>query len=488
MYFHKTRPYAAGAALLALLGGSVPAIADQPTILSVQTGHSVVLDTPGLTRVAVGDGRIAGVVPIGTSQVVINGKSSGHTTIFVWGTTGRQSYEVTVTEQAFDDIAKLLRTAINEPDVQVVAFGTNMVVRGSVPDAAAYARLNDVLDRFKGAKFTSGGKGEGTILNTVSIAHPLGDLPSELSKITGATGVRIDPDNKGNVIVSGSVHDGTTAERVLDKVKGLAGPYLSADGKIIDRLAMDTVSTVDVKVYVLEVDRTASSTLGLRLQTATQGTGATEVSPVPNQNWTISSATSLVGVENPSPGSFFGRFFGIGNIARITQLAPTLDLLMTQGHARILSAPELVTTPGNEATFLVGGQIPIPVSSGLGTVSITYKDYGVNLKMTPTLLGNGDIETKVNPEVSQLDQSDGVDISGFVIPALKISRLSTDVITQSGESIVLGGLLSRVTTKNIQKIPILGDLPILGQLFRSTSYQKTDSDVVFVMTPTIVNR
>jgi pilus assembly protein CpaC len=251
---------------------------------------------------------------------------------------------------------------------------------------------------------------------------------------------------------------------------------------------MDTVSTVDVKVYVLEVDRTATDTLGLQLQTATQGTGETQVSPVANQSWTISSATSLVGVENPNPGSFFGRFFGIGNIARITQLAPTLNLLMTQGHARILSAPELVTTPGNEATFLVGGQIPIPVSSGLGTVSITYKDYGVNLKMTPKLLGNGDIETKVNPEVSQLDQSDGVDISGFVIPALKISRLSTDVITQSGESIVLGGLLSRVTTKNIQKIPLLGDLPILGQLFRSTSYQKTDSDVVFVMTPTIVNR
>ena len=178
----------------------------------------------------------------------------------------------------------------------------------------------------------------------------------------------------------------------------------------------------------------------------------------------------------------------MGNIARITQLAPTLDLMMTQGHAHLLSAPELVTTPGNEATFLVGGQIPIPVSSGLGTVSITYKDYGVNLKMTPTLLGNGDIETKLNPEVSELDTANGVNLNGFTVPGLKVSRLSTDVITQSGESIVLGGLLSRVSQKTIQKIPILGDLPILGQLFRSTTYLRQDSDVIFVMTPTIVTR
>jgi pilus assembly protein CpaC len=467
-------------------GSSLPATADQPTILSVQTGHSVVLDVQDLSRVAVGDGRIAGVVPIGTSQVVINGKSAGHTTVFIWSKTGRQSYEITVTEQAFDDIAKLLRTAINEPDVQVVAFGNNMVVRGTVPDSAAFSRLNDVIERFKGAKFTSASGKDGIILNTVSVSHPLGNLPNELSQIAGATGVRLDPDAKGNVIISGTVHDRTTAEHVLDRVRGLAGPYLSADGKIIDRLALDTVSTVDVKVYVLEVDRTAQSQLGLQLQTATIGTGSTMVSPVPNQAWTISSATSLIGVENPNPSSFFGRVFGIGNIARITQLAPTLNLLMTEGHAHLLSAPELVTTPGNEATFLVGGQIPIPVSSGLGTVSIIYKDYGVNLKMTPILLGNGDIETKLNPDISEIDAANSVTENGFVVPGFKVSRLSTDVISQSGESIVLGGLLSRVTTKNIQKIPILGDIPILGQLFRSTSYQRADSDVVFVMTPTIV--
>jgi Flp pilus assembly secretin CpaC len=478
-----TRTFLAAALLVGLCGRPLAAPADQPAILSVQTGHSVVVDAPGLTRVAIGDGRIAGVVPIGTSQVVINGKTSGHTTIFVWGKNGRQTYEVTVTDQGFDDIAKLLRAAIDEPGVQVVAFSDNLVVRGTVQDAAAYARLTDILDRFKGAKFTSGGKGDGVILNTVTIAHPLGNLQDQLMQIPGATNLRVDPDPKGNVVVSGNAVDATTAQRVVDRVSGLAGPFLATDGKVINRIAVQTSSQVDVKVYVLEVDKTASSTLGLRLQAAT----ATAPGAAGAQTYTI-GPPSLVGLENPQPSSNYGRFFGVGNIARLSLLAPTIDLLMAEGHARLLSSPDLMTTPGNEATFLVGGQIPIPVSNGLGTVTIEYKDFGVNLKVTPTLLGSGAIESKINPDISDLDFSDGVSLNGYVVPALKISRLQTDVITQSGESIVLGGLLRRIEQKNVTKIPILGDIPILGQLFRSTAYQRSDTDVVFVMTPTIITR
>ncbi|MHB8230101.1 MAG: type II and III secretion system protein family protein, partial [Vulcanimicrobiaceae bacterium] len=108
--------------------------------------------------------------------------------------------------------------------------------------------------------------------------------------------------------------------------------------------------------------------------------------------------------------------------------------------------------------------------------------------VTPTLLGNGSVETKIAPEVSDLDFQDGVQISGFTIPALKESKLSTDVITQPGESIIMGGMLRHLQQRNIQKIPLLGDLPILGKLFRSTSYQDQRSDVVFVMTPEIITR
>ncbi len=153
-----------------------------------------------------------------------------------------------------------------------------------------------------------------------------------------------------------------------------------------------------------------------------------------------------------------------------------------------LSSPDLVTTPGNAASFLVGGSYPIPYSTGLGQVSIQYKDYGVQLNVTPTLLGNGSVEAKITPNISDLDFSNAVTENGFVIPALKTSTLSTDVITQAGESILMGGMLRRVEQRTIQKIPLLGDIPILGELFRSTNYQSQQSDVVFVMTPEIITR
>jgi pilus assembly protein CpaC len=231
-------------------------------------------------------------------------------------------------------------------------------------------------------------------------------------------------------------------------------------------------------VYVLEIDKTGQSQLGLRLQSANETTVGTP-------QYTISSQPSFVSVEFPAVGN---NPFKTGPFQRISLLAPTLDLLVTQGHARILSSPDLVSMPGKEATFLVGGQIPIPVSNGLGELSIVYKDYGVNLDVTPSLLGDGSVETKINPEISDLDFGNGIQLNGYVVPALKTSRISTDVITKDGESIVMGGLLRRVETKNLSKIPLLSDLPILGKLFTSTSYQTSNTDVVFVMTPTVVTK
>lgn len=483
----RTRMFmTSGLAALTLLSGSVPAAADSIQLLSIQTGHSVILNAGGLSRVAVGDGRIAGVVPVGTSQLVVNGKSTGHTTIFVWMGATRTTYEVTVTEQSFDDIAKVLRAAINEQNVQVVAFNSNLIVRGAVADTAAFSRLSDVLDRFKGVKFSSGTGTGGAIVNAVSVAKPLGNIQDEIAAFPGTHGLRVDPDSKGNVVLSGNVRDQAESQKILDKIKGLAGPYLATDGKVINRLTLDQLSQVDVKVYVLEVDNTAQSSLGLRLNTGTN-TNITSAAGGTSQTFTISPTPSLTAVENTrvtqgvNPGIF-------GPFARISLLAPTLDLLMQQGHAKLLSSPNLVAQPGQEATFLVGGEIPIPVSNGLGTVSISYKEFGVKLNVTPTILGNGSIEAKITPEISDLDFADGITLNGFTVPALKTSKISTDVITRDGESIVMGGLMRRIESKNVQKFPILGNLPILGQLFRSTTYQKNESDVIFVMTPTVVTR
>jgi pilus assembly protein CpaC len=198
-------------------------------------------------------------------------------------------------------------------------------------------------------------------------------------------------------------------------------------------------------------------------------------------------APSFVGIEGPG-SSAVGSVLNVSPFARLTRLAPTLDLLKQTGHAKVLSEPDLVTTPGQLATFLVGGEIPYVVSTGLGQVSVSFKEYGVKLNVTPKILGNGNIESVIAPEISDLDLANGVTLNGFTVPAFKVSKLSTDVITQSGESIVMGGLIRHLDQQTITKIPILGDLPILGQLFRSKNYQHSQSDVVFILTPESIVR
>lgn len=452
-----------------------PARAENVALLSLQSGHSTVLQAPGLQRVEVGDGRIASVIPIQTSQIVVTGKAPGHTTVFAWTASGRLTYEVTVTQEQLDDLAQILRTSISEPGVEVVSFNHSIVVRGTVPDGGHLQAVNDIVGKFQ----PYAQREKDVLIDVVTVQRPIGDLQRDLAALPGGSEIRVDPDGHGDVIVSGHVHDPQTAQAILERARGLAGAYLSADGKLVDRISTDVRSQIDVKVYVLEIDKTGLSNLGIQLQ------GANFYGPAPFQ-YNLDSSASFPILENPplTPGTGLN----IGAFFRTMALAPTLNLLITDGHARMLSSPDLVTLPGNEADFLVGGEVPIPYAAGLGVVSIVYKEFGVKLKVTPTLLGDGSVESKIAPEVSNLDFQDSVTAGGFIIPALKTSRLSTDVITHAGESIIMGGMLQRVESKYVQKIPLLGDLPILGQLFRSTRYQTSQTDVVFVMTPEVLTR
>ena len=310
---------AAALGLTVLAAGPAAAQTEAVQLLSVQSGHSVLLQTPGLSRVAVGDGRIAGVVPIGSSQLVINGKAPGHTTVFIWEDGGRATYEVTVTEQEVDQIAQMLRTSIDEPHVQVVSFNRSVVVRGTVADGAHFQMLSDILSRFD--KYAQSEKY--SIVNAVTVAHPLGDLQRGLAMVPGAGEIRVDPDGKGNVIVSGHAHDAVTVAAILERARGLAGPYLSSDGKLIDRISTDTNSQIDIKVYVLEVDNTAAKNLGIQLQSANFN-GA-------NNTYTLSSNPAFPVVEGPEP---FGAGLKIGAFFRTITLAPTLNLLLSEGHVR----------------------------------------------------------------------------------------------------------------------------------------------------------
>ncbi|HEY4439220.1 MAG TPA: pilus assembly protein N-terminal domain-containing protein [Candidatus Elarobacter sp.] len=463
---------AAFAAVSIVLAG-IPAGA-QTQLLSIGVGASTIVNAPGMTRVAVGNSSIAGVVPTG-NQLEINGKAPGRTTVAIWTATGRADFEVVVTDTSLESIEQVVRQSIDIPSVVVSQVPGTVLVSGTVSDSTQMTRVNDIVGRF--AQYAKDKKV--SIVNTVTIANPLGDVRRALAANPALAGVRVEGDGKGNVVVGGAVRNRTEAEQALGRVRSLAGPYLAADGKIIDRLATDTTTQIGIKVNILEVDNTALKQLGVRLQGAT-------VDPS-NPNAFIIGDPSFIAVEG-NQSAFPGRALNIAPFFRLTRLAPTLDALIQEGHARELSAPNLVTTPGQQATFLVGGEVPYAYSTGLGQTSIQFKEYGVKLDMTPTLLANGTVDTKIAPEVSDLDFQSGIQLNGYVVPALKTSKLNTDIVTHDGDSVVMGGLLRRVEQRTISKIPLLGDLPVLGKLFRSTRYQNQETDIVFIMTPDVITR
>ena len=165
-----------------------------------------------------------------------------------------------------------------------------------------------------------------------------------------------------------------------------------------------------------------------------------------------------------------------------------IDALKENGLTKVLAEPTLITTSGRTANFLAGGEYPIPVPQGgtTNTVTIEYKTFGVGLNFTPTVLNNNKISMEVKPEVSELDFTNAVAISGYVVPSLTTRRVATTIELADGQSFAIAGLLKEDLREVVSKFPVLGDIPILGVLFRSTSYQKNETELVIIVTPHLV--
>ena len=174
-----------------------------------------------------------------------------------------------------------------------------------------------------------------------------------------------------------------------------------------------------------------------------------------------------------------GRLFGL-------DIATALDVSERVGLASTLAQPNLTTISGETATFLAGGRFPIPVSTGLGEISVSYQDFGVSLTYTPTVLSNGRISLRVSPKVSELSSQGAVRLNGFEIPAISTREAETVVELGSGESFMIAGLMQNSYTSSIDKTPGLADVPILGNLFKSDGYRKNETELMIVVTPYLV--
>ena len=245
-------------------------------------------------------------------------------------------------------------------------------------------------------------------------------------------------------------------------------------------------SQVQTDIRFVEVNRTKLKEVGIRIfGTASNNflfgsPGSSLVESVPVGG--VSGVTP--GAQVPLSGDGFNIVWGGGS----SKFLGALNALENSGFAYTLSRPSLVALSGQSASFLAGGEFPVPIpSSGSDSLSIEYKEYGIRLNLTPTVIDRNRIHLKVAPEVSELDYNAGVVIAGIQVPALNIRRTDTSISLADGESFVISGLINSSSRSAVDKLPGLGDIPILGAFFRNSGMQREDKELLMIVTPRLVN-
>jgi pilus assembly protein CpaC len=293
-------------------------------------------------------------------------------------------------------------------------------------------------------------------------------------------------------VINGTVaspEDATQAE-MLVKAALNAGIDTSKDGVAlnvipVNRLKVSTPLQVTLKVRIAEVNRTVVKQWGINLLTSTNGPFSFGIAQGGGIHLPDVSCTTSCGAPKVIRNEIGGTLSGIGKLFGM-DIISSLDIAAEDGLVSILAEPNLTALSGETASFLAGGEFPIPVSQALGAVTIEYKQFGVALAFTPIVLADGRISMRVRPEVSQLSDAGSLRLNGFTVPALTTRRAETTVELGSGQSFMIAGLLNNTGNNSIDKTPFLGDLPVLGALFRSTHFQKQESELVVIVTPYLV--
>lgn len=391
---------------------------DSANDLSVAVGKTVLVDCAWpIKRVANNMSTVADVHPTSPTEIMIQGKAPGETSVIVWDIHGgRQFFNVTV--------------------------------------RASAAALNDSLDGIR--------------------RELRNELPGQTLKVSHENGA---------IFLRGTVKDLESSKRA---VKIASTGITSKEGKVVNLLDVNVPASepqILLKVHFISVDRSKEDQLGMNIFSTGFGNTIGTVSTGQFDSPTVTySGTSSVAVSKPLSISAFYPGLNLG---------ATIQALQTKVGGQVLAEPNLLAANGKQASFLAGGEYPYPMvqggSGGAGaSISIMFKEYGVRLNFIPTITPRGTIRLQVAPEVSALDFTDAVTISGFVEPAITTRKVNTEVELADGQSFVIGGLLDNTESETFKKIPFLGDVPVLGKLFQSTDKKRANTELIVIVTPEIV--
>ena len=330
-------------------------------------------------------------------------------------------------------------------------------VSASVVPAGALLKMEVIVGKSQVITFTEN-------ITRVSVTDPaIADVmvasPKQLlvnGKAPGTTSLVVWDSEERPTFYNLVVHTDTSFQQVMLKVR-----FAEVNRTAMKELGVDFVSTdMDPRIF------------GEDFQEAVVGSFAGQVTPPSIPLSLTSGVTTYLSLTHPSYG-----------------IEAALKALEKKGVVNTLAEPTLVAISGHEAKFLAGGEIPVPIlqaGGGGSSVTIEWKEFGVGLKFTPTVVDSGVVSLKVEPEVSTLDWDNGIVLGGYAVPALRTRKAQTTVELRDGQTLVVAGLITREDSKGVSKFPILGDIPILGMLFKSTSFMQNETELVLLVTPKIV--
>ena len=510
----------------------------QETRKTLHVGQSDIYAYDRMTTAAVGSPLVADIVPLSSHQLLVNAKGLGETTLFVCDHAGTHRLRLSVVPlPAFDlkPMAAQVQSAIGLPGVTAHMVQDTLFLEGTVSSVVAWQRAAAIAGVY-GAKVrnlltvTSDAEPAVTLAQTyATLLSPslaplgitctvVGDKTLALSgQYLGRLTPLGSPDTAAwpapaprRKSVSKHSADADAGDDVPDPEIGPKETKAAAkkgepdslpsdpldhliqslppDLKVVNLLNLGSGPARQILVHakIIDIDRIASKSLGVDW-----GNGSNGVSRA-GGTYTFTPQPILFG-QIGTANSADNNLLGGGSLDRISPIAAQLTALVAENKARVLSEPSLMVLDGSEGSILVGGEIPIPVaqsSNGTGganaSVSIEYKPYGVRLSVGAALVGNKLIQLTVTPEVSELDYGAALQLSGFSVPALTVRRATSTLQMADGETLVIGGLYSNTVSRQVNRIPLLSQIPVLGEFFKSTTTRKEEDELLILIQPEIV--
>ncbi len=337
------------------------------------------------------------------------------------------------------------------------------------------------------------------ISDPVVVTRDIGRIQAAINRVAGTGHVDVETvDN--SVMLDGTV----TSPELAEDVRKIARTMVGDDAQLINHMTVDAPTQVNLRVRVAEISRQVVKQLGVNWDAighvGSFALGLASGSPVvgvqTGTNGALTAAAPSLLPGGTNNGAFLQRNTGAGGTTdsllagintRRLNINSVIDALDQNGLIKVLAEPNLTAMTGETASFLAGGEFPILVPQTLGQVTIQFKQFGVQLSFTPVVLSRGRISLRVRPEVSELSTTGQIQLNGFTVPGITTRRAETTVELGSGQSFVIGGLLQNNITSTINKYPGLGNLPVLGALFRSDQFQRNETELLIVVTPYLVN-